>query len=189
MQGVWLFLTALSIFFFSSILLYVVYVAMRFVPQTGLKPQTFYLPWSFLPSTILLFGVSGSLEWGLRSAKRDRTQDVKRATIIAFIMGLLFMAIQSDGMYRLIYAASQVESRTSVYSLTFVLAFLHALHVVGGMVGLLSIVFKAHQNRYDHERDVGLRFCTLYWHFLDLVWLMLIGSFLITGMLLNRTFL
>jgi cytochrome c oxidase subunit 3 len=106
MQGVWLFLTSLTIFFVSSILLYVVYVAMRVAPESGLKAQSFVLPKSFLPSTFLLVGISVSLEFALRAAKRDRNAEVKQATLAALVMGILFMAIQSEGMYRLIYAAS-----------------------------------------------------------------------------------
>ena len=186
MQGVWLFLTSLTIFFVSSILLYVVYVAMRVAPESGLKAQSFVLPKSFLPSTFLLVGISVSLEFALRAAKRDRNAEVKQATLAALVMGILFMAIQSEGMYRLIYAASiATTSKNSTYALAFVLALLHALHVVGGVFGLVRVVFQARQDKYDHERYFGLRFCTLYWHFLDVVWLFLIVSFLVTSMLVN----
>jgi len=60
------------------------------------------------------------------------------------------------------------------------------LHVVGGVFGLVQVVFQARRDKYDHERCFGLQFCTLYWHFLDLVWVFLIASFLITGYLVNK---
>ena len=186
MQGVWLLLGSLGVFFFSSILLYMLYVALRLTPQVGLKPQSFYLPRSFLPSTLLLFGVSGSLEWALRAAKRDRSNDVRIATIAALILAVLFIVVQSEGMWRLVTASLNVaSSRNSAYALTFVLAFLHALHVVGGLAGLSIAAFNATKDRYDHERYFGLRFCTIYWHFLDLVWILLMICFVITGMLIN----
>jgi len=188
MQGVWLFLLTLSIFFLSSILLFILYVALRLSPEVGLRPQSFYLPKSFLSSTLLLFGVSGALEWALRAARRDRSNDIRVATIAALIMGMLFMAIQSEGIYRLVVAASEVRSsRNSTYALTFVLAFLHAMHVVGGMIGLVSTAFNAGRDKYDRERHFGLRFCALYWHFLDIVWILLLACFVITGMLVNSS--
>jgi len=186
MQGVWLFLGALAIFFVSSILLYVVYIAMRLSPGTSDKPHSFYLPKSFVPSTLLLVGISGALEWALRAAKRDRNTEVKRATIAAFVLGMLFMMVQSEGMVRLVSVSTGVVSQgNSAYALTFVLAFLHALHVVGGLIGLVSTMFNAHRDKYDHERYFGLRFCTLYWHFLDVVWVFLILAFLVSGWLIN----
>ncbi len=186
MQGVWVFLLTLSVFFFSSILLFVLYVALRLSPESGLRPQSFYLPRSFVPSTMLLVGVSGALEWALRAARRDRSTEVRFASVVALIMGVLFMLVQSEGMYRLVVAATTVaSSRNSTYALTFVLAFLHALHVVGGIVGLVITVWNANRDRYDHERHFGLRFCTVYWHFLDVVWVLLMACFIITGMLVN----
>ena len=186
MQGVWLFLLMLSIFFASSILLFVLYVVLRLSPEAGLRPDSFYLPRSFVPSTILLVGVSGALEWSLRAARSNRSNGVRVASIAALIMGLLFMAIQSEGMYQLVTAASEARSlRNSLYALTFVLAFLHALHVFGGVVGLVITAINANRDKYDRERNFALRFCTLYWHFLDVVWILLLASFIVASVCVN----
>ncbi len=186
MQGVWLFLLTLGVFFISSILLFILYVALRLSPAAGLRPQPFYLPRSFFPSTLLLIGVSGALEWALRAARRDRSNDVRIATIAALVMGILFVVVQSEGMVKLVVAALKVtSSRNSAYALTFVLAFVHAMHVVGGIIGLVATVLNAIKDKYDHERNFGLRFCTLYWHFLDVVWVLLMACFIITSILVN----
>lgn len=187
MQGVWLFLLTLAVFFFSSMLLFLFYVALRIWPESGQRPDSFFLPRSFVPSTMLLIGVSGALEWALRSARRDQTNDVRIASLAALVMGVLFMVIQSEGMYRLLLSTWESQaSRNSAYALTLVLAFLHALHVVGGIVGLCITSVQANRERYDHERHFGLRFCTLYWHFLDIVWVLLMACFIITGILVNN---
>ena len=186
MQGVWLFLLMLSIFFASSILLFVLYVVLRLSPEAGSRPDAFYLPRSFVPSTILLVGVSGALEWSLQAARGNNSNGVRVASIAALVMGLLFMAIQSEVMYQLVPAASEARSlRNSLYALTFVLAFLHALHVVGGVVGLVITAFNANRDKYDRERNFALRFCTLYWHFLDVVWIMLLASFIVASVCVN----
>jgi cytochrome c oxidase subunit 3 len=184
-QGIWLLLASLGIFFFASILLYVVYVYMRVTSDSGFT-QRFTLPWSFLPSTLLLLGVSICLELAYRGARRDRFGHVKAYTVTACVMGLGFLAVQSDGMKRLLDGLADSPTRNeSAYGYTFVLAFLHAAHVVGGMIGLWWTARNAMRNAYDHERSIGLRFCTLYWHFLDLVWLILIASFWVTMWLVN----
>ena len=186
MQGVWLFLLMLGVFFASSILLFVLYVVLRLSPEAGMRPDSFYLPRSFVPSTILLFGVSGALEWSFRAARNNQSNGVRVASIAALIMGLLFMAIQSEGMFRLVRAASEARSlRNSLYALTFVLAFLHALHVVGGIVGLFITAFNANRDKYDRERNFALRFCALYWHFLDVVWILLMASFIVASVCVN----
>lgn len=185
MQGVWLLLVSLGVFFFSSILLYVVYVYLRVEGEHSIT-QRFDLPWSFLPSTLLLIGVSVCLEMAYRGAKRDRFEAVQKLTIAACVMGIGFLFVQSDGMKRLLDGLADAPTRSeSAYGYTFVLAFLHAAHVVGGVVGLWWTARNALRHRYDHERSFGLKFCTLYWHFLDIVWLILILSFWIALRLVN----
>ena len=61
--------------------------------------------------------------------------------------------------------------------MTFVLAMLHALHVVGGMIGMGIVFVRAWQGRYDHESYFAIRFSALYWHFLDVVWLLMLVAF------------
>jgi cytochrome c oxidase subunit 3 len=184
-QGIWLLLASLGIFFVASIILYVVYVYMRVTSDSGFT-QRLSMPWSFIPSTFLLLGVSICLELAYRGARRDRLAQVKAYTIAASMMGIGFLAIQSDGMKRLIEGLSEATSRSeSAYGYTFILVFLHAAHVVGGMIGLWITTRQAMKNAYDHERSIGLRFCTLYWHFLDIVWIILIGSFWVALWLVN----
>ena len=106
--------------------------------------------------------------------------------LAACAMGVGFMAIQSDGMKQLLDGLANATSRSeSAYGYTFILVFLHAAHVVGGMIGLWITARNAMRNAYDHERSIGLRFCTLYWHFLDLVWVALILSFWIAIWFVN----
>lgn len=176
-QGVWLFLASLAIFFLASMLLYVVYISLR-VQGDAPFTQRLTLPWSFVPSTALLLGVSLCLEIAYRAARRDRQSQVKTYVVAACAMGIGFLAIQSDGMERLLRGLSEATRRNeSAYGYTFILVFLHAAHVVGGVIGLWVTARNAMRNAYDHERSIGLRFCTLYWHFLDLVWLALLVSF------------
>ncbi|MCE2801374.1 MAG: cytochrome c oxidase subunit 3 [Planctomycetaceae bacterium] len=184
-QGIWLFIGSLAVFFISSILLYVVYIAMRVQSQHAIT-QRMSLPWSFIPSTLLLVGVSLFLELAYRAAKRDRLLRVKQMAIGACVMGIGFLFIQSDGMKRLLDGLADAPTRNeSAYGYTFILVFLHAAHVVGGAIGLWWTARNALANRYDHERNIGLKVCTLYWHFLDIVWVLLLISFWIALVLVN----
>ncbi len=54
---------------------------------------------------------------------------------------------------------------------------IHALHVVGGVAALVFIFFGIARGAYDHERHFPVRFCAMYWHFLDVVWIIMLLSF------------
>lgn len=184
-QGIWLLLGSLSVFFVSSIILYVVYIALRVQSDRAIT-QRMELPWSFIPSTILLLGVSVCLELAYRAAKRDRIAMVKQMAIAACALGIGFLFIQSDGMKRLLDGLADAPTRNeSAYGYTFVLVFLHAAHVVGGAIGLWWTARNALANRYDHERNIGLKVCAIYWHFLDIVWLVLLLAIWIALVLVN----
>jgi len=184
-QGIWLLIGSLSVFFVSSILLYVIYIAMR-VDSDRAITQRLILPWSFIPSTILLIGVSVCLELAYRAAKRDRIARVKQMAVAACSMGIGFLFIQSDGMKRLLDGLADAPTRNeSAYGYTFILVFLHAAHVIGGAIGLWWTARNALANRYDHERNIGLKVCALYWHFLDVVWVLLLLSFWVAVVLVN----
>jgi cytochrome c oxidase subunit 3 len=59
------------------------------------------------------------------------------------------------------------------------LAFLHALHVIGGIGFLGFVIAQASQQRYDHERHWTVDNCASYWHFLDAVWIVMLATFFI----------
>jgi cytochrome c oxidase subunit 3 len=188
LQGVWLLIAALGVFFFSSIILYVVYIAMRMGPTAGEVTSALRLPRSFIWSTLFLVGVSGALEVALRAARRDRTDRVKYSLVFASFFAILFMLVQIEGMYVLVRSAAEMgTARKTAYAFTFTLALLHALHVIAGIVGLLVTVFNACRDKYDHERNIGLRFCAIYWHFLDIVWVLLLVAFVIAAGLLKAS--
>jgi heme/copper-type cytochrome/quinol oxidase subunit 3 len=58
---------------------------------------------------------------------------------------------------------------------------IHALHVLGGVIYLAIVTQRALAGRYDHEHYTGVKHAAMYWHFLDLVWLMMFGTFLVLG--------
>jgi cytochrome c oxidase subunit 3 len=50
----------------------------------------------------------------------------------------------------------------------------HGAHVAGGLVLLLLILFRAMRGQFSPQHHVGPAAVTLYWHFVDLVWLFLL---------------
>ncbi len=178
-QGAWLLLASLGAFFVSSMMLFVVYVARR-TSQDAADASGYSIPRSFFTSTLLLIGISVSLHYAVVAARRDQTTSVFRLSLIAMGLALGFFLVQSEGMYVVMTRALKDSSfNSSLYPFTFFLALIHALHVVGGMIALVLVIFGAAKQRYDHERYWGLQFCTLYWHFLDAVWLVMLLGFMI----------
>jgi cytochrome c oxidase subunit III len=70
---------------------------------------------------------------------------------------------------------------TRLYGMIFFFVLVHAAHVLGGMIYLAIVTHRALDGRYDHENYVGVKHAAMYWHFLDVVWLLMFGTFLFAG--------
>lgn len=175
-QGAWLFLVSLAVFFISCVLLYAIYVVSRVTPP-GITVAPFYLPRSFVLTTIVLIAISISLHLAVGAIRRERRTDFVRYVIIAAILSVAFFIVQAGGMSWMIQELERSAFDRSLYGFTFVLVLIHALHVVGGAAGITFILFGVSRGAYDHERHWPIRFCALYWHFLDIVWILMMASF------------
>ncbi|MBI3725408.1 cytochrome c oxidase subunit 3, partial [bacterium] len=56
----------------------------------------------------------------------------------------------------------------------YCLTWIHALHVLGGLVILGVCLANAWRGRYTLDAHLGVELCELYWHFLLAVWLVLV---------------
>ncbi len=176
-QGAWLFLGSLTVFFVACMILYTIYVVLRVSPQTE-ELQPFYLPVSFLLTTVNLIAISMILHMAVVAVRNERQADFTRYIIISMILALAFFVIQGSGLTWMIAQLQRPDaSLNNLYGLTLFLVIVHALHVIGGVAGIVFLLFGLSRQAYDHERNFPVRFCAMYWHFLDLVWIIMLFSF------------
>ncbi len=176
-QGGWLFLGMLLVFFVSSLLLYANYaISRQSDPQTAVQ-----LPTSFLTSTLCLIVISVVLHLSTRTVRRSKRLSTAVLLLVAAILAVVFMLIQYRSMIDLLSGpAMRGGTGKGVAGMVVVLAFLHALHVAGGVISLGIVGVRAGLGRYDHERYWPVDFAAHYWHFLDLVWLCMLATFALT---------
>jgi cytochrome c oxidase subunit 3 len=173
-MGASLFIGSLVIFFVSSILLYAIYAWSRREDPFRLTP----LPWTFLSSTLCLFVISALVHWATRSVRRDRWAKTSWLLAISTVAAVLFLAIQVIAMLQMLdRTVATAGNGRGVIGMVIVLAFLHALHVAGGVVALGIVAARAAVGKYDHERHFAVDFAAQYWHFLDVVWLVMLVAF------------
>lgn len=176
-QGVILLLITLGVFFIASLLLYAIYVLLRVGPEVG-QVVPFYLPRSFIFTTIVLVAISVLMHMSVTAIRDDYFSEFNRYVILALGLSLVFMLTQSSGLFWMIGQLLQPHpTMVNLYGFTMFLVVVHALHVIGGIGGLIFLVFGIVRGRYDHERHFPVRFCAIYWHFLDLVWIVMLACF------------
>lgn len=177
----WTFLASLGMFFAATMASYVIVRT-----QSTLAVRRSYaaleLPAAFWVSTALMLLTSLLLERAVWLVRRERQLRFRQTLVAAAATGGLFLMVQLVAMSQLLVRHfSTDDGSTKFYGFTFALALVHALHVLGGVVFLVSLIVRAHQNLLDHERYWSVTHCAGYWHFLDLVWISMLVTFLATG--------
>ncbi|WP_145302406.1 MULTISPECIES: cytochrome c oxidase subunit 3 [Crateriforma] len=176
-QGGMLFLLSLVIFFLSSLLLYGLYAYWRRDDPQSQMP----LPLTFLISTGCLLAISGLVHAATRTVRRQKRWQTSILLITSSIAAVLFMYVQFRSMRTMMSGSDVAEGiGRGVIGMVFVLAFLHALHVAGGIISLAIVSVRSVLGKYDHERHWPVDFAAHYWHFLDVVWLMMLATFWMT---------
>jgi len=173
--GMWLFLVVLAVVFASTILAYLVVRidnGAAFIPADAPKP-----PALLLASTVALVLSSFTMQRALRAG---RTGDPRQGglMLVTLILALAFLVAQGLA-WRQLYEQNLVIS-DNLYAWTFyVLTGLHAAHVLGGLPPMLVTTWRASRAAYGPDDYRGITYCAMYWHFLDVVWIVLYATLLI----------
>jgi heme/copper-type cytochrome/quinol oxidase subunit 3 len=188
--GMWLFLASLSMLFFAGMLMYILF-SVHVFGRTATIPV--HLPAATWVSTLVLIAGSFTIHRALANVRVQRLNPMRVYLYATTALAVIFLIIQFPCMWVILQshraalnkavlgAGGITANPVPLDGLVFCLILLHALHVIGGVIAMVVITVRAAHNRYDHENYMGVRHAALYWHFLDIIWLMMFSIFLITA--------
>lgn len=146
------------------------------------RPDWLYdlvIPTYFYISTAVLL-MSSLLFWYAKKCIRQSQHSTATALLwTVFVLGVVFIVLQFLGFSDFVaqgYYFTGSESNITV-SYIYVIAFLHIMHVVAGLIVILSILYRHAQRKYNSENMLGIDLGLTFWNFLDLLWLYLIIFF------------
>ncbi len=158
--------------------------------QSDLPPIK--LPGIFIFNTLVLLASSGAMVWAKRCYKSDDTENYQRALIATMAISFLFMILQGVGWYQLFSNQIYIHSDNSAGYL-YVISALHFAHVIAGLPFLGLFLWTARKRMKepvsvlvyfsDPEKRLKLRLLTIYWHFLDALWIYLVIFFYLNYLL------
>jgi cytochrome c oxidase subunit 3 len=82
---------------------------------------------------------------------------------------------QFEGFGQIIESGYYMTGQGSSITVTFlyIIAFMHLLHLAGGLISLLIIIYNHFKQKYNSTQTLGIELGAMYWHFLDLLWVLL----------------
>ena len=190
--GMWLFLAALGMLFAASMLGYVLIRVQQtrelFNPVTKitLPPSapplgTLHLPFGLWFSTLVILASSVTMHLALQNVRRERQPKFRNWLVATLVLSGLFLLVQTPSLAALLLEHNRADTTHTLLGFVFFLVIIHALHLVGGILPLAVVTRNAHLGHYDHESHGSVKYVTMYWHFLDAVWIVMFAVLLLTG--------
>jgi len=141
--------------------------------------------WRALPVPKLLWFNTGvlvlsslALQWAYLAARRNDLEGVIIGLLGGGVSAVIFLIGQLLAWQQLIVAGYFVASNPA-NSFFYLITAVHGLHLMGGLVALGRTTSKVWRGAKVIEVQLSVELCAIYWHFLLLVWLVLLG--LLTG--------
>jgi len=174
-MGMWLFLVSLGVLFAACV---VGYVVVRLRAPEWPPPGSPSLPAGMWTSTAVLIVLSLLMVLAERALERGRQETATRMLTASLVLAIAFLGSQVANWMRL--AGNDVMPHQSLFVFGFyILTFLHAAHVVGGLVPLILVALRARAGKYSNGESEGVHLVAMYWHFLVVAWIAVLGVLLV----------
>jgi len=162
----WFLMTGIAMLFggFAS-----AYIVLRGVPSW----QSIHLPFLVWGNISMLAASSVTIELARRGVKRDSMPALRQWLGVTAILGLAFVAGQVE-VWRQMSAAGLFLASSLHSSFFYVLSGIHAVHILGGLIALGVVTYKAWSDQLSSRSFEPLRLCATYWHFMAGIWLLLL---------------
>ncbi|MBY5959014.1 cytochrome c oxidase subunit 3 [Membranicola marinus] len=140
----------------------------------------FRLPTMFFVSTGVIV-LSSLFVWlSSRAFNQQKELAYKTYMVGAFVMGCAFIVTQYLGWMQMYSSGIDLKGNPSG-SFVYVMTILHVFHVLGGLVVLTVALYHAFVLPFEltYKRRVRLDLTSIYWHFVDILWIYLLLFFIL----------
>lgn len=149
--------------------------------ETGVWPpegiETFD-PWEIpFINTLILLTSGTTVTWVHHALIEGNRQALIKGLWLTVILGATFSGFQ---VYEYVHATFAFDS--GIYASTFYMATgFHGFHVLVGTIFLVVCLVRAYKGHFKPDHHFGFEAAAWYWHFVDVVWLVLFACIYIWG--------
>nr|YP_009488332.1 cytochrome c oxidase subunit III [Cysteochila chiniana]AWD31590.1 cytochrome c oxidase subunit III [Cysteochila chiniana] len=152
--------------FFHSSLSPAMEIGMKWPPKGILTFDPTQIP---LLNTMILLSSGMTVTWAHHSLIFNNYQQTKMSLILTVTLGVMFTMLQA---YE--YIESKFTISDSIYGSCFFMATgFHGIHVIIGTTFLLVCYMRHLKNHFSKNHHYGFEAASWYWHFVDVIWLIL----------------
>ncbi len=167
----WAFLASDCMFFGTLISTHLVY--RQYPPPDNPAPTHIFDIELTSFSTFVLLMSSLMMALAVNSIQRGRVRAMRGALLTTALFGLVFLGCQAWEFWHFVYVKNLTITNSIFGSTFFTLTGTHGTHVAVGVVWLLSMLAYSYRRGFDEHRAVDVEMMGLYWHFVDIVWIVI----------------
>ena len=134
---------------------------------------TFNIPLIFWYSTAVIIISSITIMLSRKYFDNKQMSRYRQMLAVTTLLGILFVVMQVIG-FKQLWAEGITLTKNVAYSFLFIIVGLHALHVIGGVIALIVIYLKGFSSRIKNYSVIPVEVISIYWHFVDLLWIYLL---------------
>jgi cytochrome c oxidase subunit III len=139
------------------------------------------VPWGTAASTLVLAVLSWQLQSALNAIRSNRFTQCVSCWRRGAAAAVVFLSVQALNARHLAFVEGAQASQTLFVFCYDLLVGLHGAHVLGGLVPLAWVHQRLMRRDYSSSRHDGVTFTVQYWHYLGVVWLVLLGILIWIG--------
>lgn len=124
-------------------------------------------------NTLILLSSGATVTWAHHALKNGNRRQLILGLAATVILGVIFLGFQAYE-YHHAYSELNLKLNTGIYASTFfMLTGFHGAHVTIGAIMLFIIMIRSIKGHFTIDKHFGFEAAAWYWHFVDVVWLML----------------
>lgn len=167
-MGFWLFMASECVFFASLLIGFLVYSDKT---NGGPGVELFNINLTTVSTFVLLMS-SLSMVLAVNAAQRSMSRDAMKWLLATAVMGQIFLGFQVYEFWHFIHSGFGLTT-SPLSTAFFVLTGFHGAHVFVGILWLFSLVWHGRRGGLTAEKAEAVEVGGLYWHFVDVVWIVL----------------
>jgi heme/copper-type cytochrome/quinol oxidase subunit 3 len=170
--AIWMFIASESLFFGAFLSTYFLYRGRDAQFLKGPTPsQLLNIPFTSVTTFVLLMS-SLTMVLALDAIRRGLDRQFRVWILATALFGLTFIGGQVYEFTE--FYREGLHLSTNLFGSTFfILTGLHGAHVVVGIIWLLSLWARSMQGRLGQDKSEAVEIGGLYWHFVDVVWIVI----------------
>ena len=124
-------------------------------------------------NTLILLASGVTVTWAHHALRANHRRQLILGLFVTIALGILFLGLQAYE-YAHAYSELNLKLTTGIYGTTFyMLTGFHGFHVTVGTIMLIVIFFRSVKGHFRPDHHFGFEGVAWYWHFVDVVWLLL----------------